>query len=88
MDVWAFHLEHYVEIDLEVVAHAFFHAEGVGLVALPPASEFGEDEEEGDDEHGDGPFSAAGRLGHILGFCFGWRRVSGCFPDLNFWERW
>ncbi len=40
-------------------------------MAPPPPCEFGEDEEEGDGYHGDGPFSAAGGSGYILRFCFG-----------------
>ncbi len=46
------------------------------LITTPPAREFREDEDGGDEEHGDGPFSAAGGVGYILWFCFGWRGVS------------
>jgi hypothetical protein len=41
------------------------------FVTAPPARELGEYKEEGYDQHCDGPFSAAWRLRHILGFCFG-----------------
>lgn len=54
------------------MSNAFFNDEGVRFVAGPPAGEFGEEENEGDAAHGDGPFAAAGGLRYVLGFCFGY----------------
>ena len=76
VDIRALHGDHDVHVDLQVVADAFFHREGVCLVSAPPAPELDGDEEEGNAEHGDGPFPAAGGLRYILGFCFGCERVS------------
>jgi hypothetical protein len=78
VDIVALHRNDDVKVDLQVMAYAFFYREGVGFVASPPACEFGEDEKEGDAEHGDGPFSAAGGLRYILGFCLGYEGVSSC----------
>lgn len=52
------------------MAHAFFDNECVCFVAGPPAIEFGQEEKEGYDEHGDGPFAATGCLRYVLRFCF------------------
>lgn len=68
VNVVARHLDDDIEVDLELVGDFFFDGELVGLAAAPPAGDFGPDEEDGDDGHGDGPFAAAGRARYILGF--------------------
>lgn len=78
VDVVALHRDHDVQVNLHAMAYTLLDGEGVGFVAPPPARELGEDEEEGDAEHGDGPFPAAGGLRYILGFCLSCDGVSSC----------
>lgn len=68
VDVVARHLDHDVEVDLEFVGDFLLDGEFVGFAAAPPAGDFGPDEEDGDDGHGDGPFAAARGARYILGF--------------------
>ena len=71
IEVVAFHLDDDVEIDLHRLGDALFDGKGVRLGTAPPATSFAPEEDEGDDEHGDGPFAAAFGAGYIFGFGFG-----------------
>lgn len=84
MEVAALHGDYDVQVDLEIVADAFFDGEGMRFMPAPPAREFREGEEEGDGYHRHGPFSAAGGFGYILGFCFGCWRKLGIGLIMNF----
>ena len=72
MDIGAFHGNNRVQIDLQIVRDTLLDREGVVLMALPPAREFREDEEEGDHHHSHGPFPTSRGLGNVLRFCFRW----------------
>lgn len=72
VQVGALHLHDNVHVDLEVMADALFDGKGVLLGAAPPPRQLGPDEDEGDEDHGDGPFAAARGARYILGFRFGY----------------
>lgn len=68
VQVGALHPHDRVQVDLHVVAHTLLDSERVLLGAAPPPRQLGPHEDEGDEDHGDGPFSAARGSGDILGF--------------------
>lgn len=68
VDVFAFHCDYNVEVDLQVMADALFDEESVVFVAAPPVLEFGDGEEGGDEEDDDGPLSAARCVLDVLWF--------------------
>lgn len=66
------HVDDYVEIELELVRDALFHAEVVLLCAAPPCFELVEAEEGADGEDQNGPLAAATGGCCIGSFGFGW----------------
>ena len=58
VQVAAFHGEHDVEVDLELVGDTLFDAEEVGFMAVVPAEELGEGEEGRDYDEGEGGVAA------------------------------
>ncbi len=71
VQVAASHGYHDIEIDLQLVRDALFHAEIVRLVALPPAVQFGEKEEQADGEQEGGDLAAAPGGERVRWFGFG-----------------
>lgn len=69
VEILADHVHDDVEVDLHAVSDALLDAEGVVLLALPPPRQLRPEEEGGDEDHGDGPFPTARRVGHVLGLC-------------------
>lgn len=74
VEVVAFHVDDDVEVDLHGVGDSLFDGKGVRFGAAPPAAGFAPEKDEGDDEHGDGPFAAAFGAGYIFWFGFGCTR--------------
>lgn len=73
VNVLAPHGNDHVDVDLQVMADAFFHAVAMRRCADPPALELGCREKEGDDNDPGCPDAARGSLCLIRGFCFGCR---------------
>lgn len=71
VEVGALHAQDNVHVDLQVVADALLDGEGVLLGAAPPARQLGPDEDDGDEDHGDGPLAAARGARYVLGLRFG-----------------
>ena len=70
VEVAAQHVDDNVEIGLHRSRDALFDGKVVSLGAAPPSSDFAKCEDDGHDEHGDGPFSTAGRARYIFGLGF------------------
>ena len=72
VQVEAAHGDDDVEVDLQRVRDAFFHAEVVGFRAGVPVAEFGEGEEGGDEEEEEGGVAAGCGAAGVGRFGFGW----------------
>lgn len=68
VEVGAEHGNDYVQVDLQVVRHAFFDREQLRFMATVPSAEFGEGEIGGDDEEEERGVAPGGAPSGIGGF--------------------
>lgn len=81
MERVAGHFDHGVEVELQVVRDALFHAEVVRFGALEPGAELGQGEERAHGEDEDCPLAAAPGWGRVGCFGFG---CSGIFVSFRY----
>lgn len=72
VEIVALHLDHNVEVDIQLVRNALLHLECVHLCAAPPSANLGPEEDDADYGHCYRPFSAAGCVFNVLRFGFGY----------------
>lgn len=73
MQVGAFHSNHNVEIDLQVVRDAFFYGESLGRGAGEKACYLGPGEVEAGKDKGNGPARGVSATGQVGLFSFCWK---------------